>query len=412
MNAVPKVMHINCACTGSTGRIISDIADHAKGKGYETLLCAPGTPGENQNIRYFRTSLPYEQGIYRRLNRLYGFQYGFAPLSTLRIKKLIKKEKPDLVHIHCVNGFMVNVYKLLQLVKKQGIPAVITNHAEFFYTGSCAHAFDCEKWLTGCGQCPRLRQATCGAHRDTTAAAWRKMKDAFADFHNGMMVSVSPWVGSRAARSPITAELPQAVVKNGVHTGIFTYADPLELRKKYGFPQNTKIIFHPTAHFSAAEEDPKGGRYILELARMMSGQDVLFLVAGDHPAAMEVPENLHLLGKISDRQVLAQYYALADLTVVTGKRETFNMPVAESLCCGTPVAGFLAGGPESIAMEAFSRFCPQGDTQALAACVSELLSRKTDRPALAEQAKKVYDSQVMAEQYLTIYERLLMNGSK
>ena len=134
---MPKVMHINCACTGSTGKIIGDIADVAAEKGYQTLLCAPSAPGNNKNIRYFQTSLPYEQGLYRRLNRFYGFQYGFAPLSTAKIKKTIKREKPDLVHIHCINGFMVNVYALLRFIKKKGIPTVITNHAEFFYTGNC-----------------------------------------------------------------------------------------------------------------------------------------------------------------------------------------------------------------------------------------------------------------------------------
>ncbi len=32
------------------------------------------------------------------------------------------------------------------------------------------------------------------------------------------------------------------------------------------------------------------------------------------------------------------------------------MVTAESLCCGTPVVGFTAGGPESIAIDAFSNF--------------------------------------------------------
>lgn len=409
---MPKIMHINCACTGSTGKIISDIADFAENKGYETLLCAPSAPGDNKNIRYFRTSFPYEQGVYRRLNRFSGFQYGSAPLSTLRIKQIIRREKPDLLHIHCVNGFMVNVYDLLAFIKKQGIPTVITNHAEFFYTGSCAHAVDCEKWLTGCGQCPRLREATCGAGRDTTAAAWARMKQAFAGLQNAVMVSVSPWVESRAARSPIVEALPQTVVKNGVNTKVFTYRDPLELRKKYGFAEGTTILFHPTAHFSAADHDPKGGKYILELARMIREQDAVVLVAGNYAEGTEVPENMRLLGRISDQEVLAEYYAMADLTVVTGKRETFSMPVAESLCCGTPVAGFLAGGPESIAIAEFSRFCAQGDTQTLWQNMKQLLSLGLDRQAIAKQAREIYASEVMAEGYLAIYDQLRMNGSK
>ena len=173
-------MHINCACAGSTGKIIGDIANHAADAGYDTLLCAPCAPGTNENIRYFRTSLPREQGIYRRLNYLYGFQYGFAPLSTMRIKKVIKQEKPDLIHIHCVNGFMVNVYSLLRWIRQEKIPAVITNHAEFFYTGSCPHAYSCEKWMTGCGNCPQQFVATGGKLRDTSDKAWQRMKQAMA----------------------------------------------------------------------------------------------------------------------------------------------------------------------------------------------------------------------------------------
>lgn len=409
---MPKVMHINCACTGSTGKIIGDIADFVAGKGFQTLLCAPCAPGKNENIQYFRTSLPYEQGLYRRLNRFYGFQYGFAPLSTARIKKLIKKEKPDILHIHCINGFMVNVYELFRFIKKQGIPTVITNHAEFFYTGNCPHAYDCEKWKTGCGQCPRLREATCGAYDDTTEKAWKKMKAVFSNLENVVMVSVSPWVGQRAACSPIVKGIPQTVIKNGVNTQIFTHHDPLELRKKYGFAENTKIVFHPTANFSLAEHDRKGGRYVMALARKMLGQDIIFVVAGKHAEGMEIPENLQLLGLVSDQSVLADYYAMADVTVVTGKQETFNMPVAESLCCGTPVVGFRAGGPESIAMDQFSRFCGQGDIAALSDNLQEMLSMNIDKQAVCQQAKEVYDAALMAEGYFSIYNQLLTNGSK
>lgn len=409
---MPRIMHINCACTGSTGKIISDIADFAAEKDFQTLLCAPSAPGNNKNIQYFRTSLPHEQGLYRRLNRFYGFQYGFAPLSTARIKGLIKKEKPDIVHIHCVNGFMVNVYALFRFIKKQKIPTVITNHAEFFYTGSCPHGYDCEKWLTGCGQCPRLREATGGMFRDTSAASWKKMKAAFADMENAVMVSVSPWVGQRAARSPIVEGIPQTVIKNGVNTSNFKYRDPVELRKKYGFTEHTKIIFHPTAHFSSAENDRKGGKYILELARKMKGQDIVFLVAGNHAEGIEVPNNLQLLGRISDQKILAEYYAMADVTVVAGQKETFNMPVAESLCCGTPVIGFKAGGPESIALPQFSRFCEHGDTDALFENLQEMLAVRFDRQTVARLAKETYDSALMAESYLCVYSRLLTNGSK
>ncbi len=404
---MPKVLHINCAVAGSTGKIIGDIADYAVKEGYETLLCAPCAPGSNKNVRYFRTSLPYEQGIYKRLNYLYGFQYGFAPLSTARIKRLIKKEKPHIVHLHCTNGFMVNVYSLLRLLKKRYIPTVITNHAEFFYTGGCPYAYDCSHWKSGCGNCPQGYMATGGKFCDTSAVAWRRMKKALSGLERAMMVSVSPWVGERAAKSPVAEELPRCVILNGVNTDVFTWREPIALRKKYGFSDDVQIVFHPTQAFSVSEDDRKGGRFIIELARRLLGENVLFLVAGKHTPGLEVPENMVLLGHISDQAQLAEYYALADVTVVTGKRETFNMPVAESLCCGTPVAGFRAGGPESIAMEEYSNFVPYADVDALGKQVLRLVGQDHDRQKIAMQAKEKYAAAVMAKGYLDVYQQLL-----
>ncbi|MBQ3134218.1 MAG: glycosyltransferase [Oscillospiraceae bacterium] len=405
---MPKIMHINCAVGGSTGKIIGDIADHASEQGWETLLCAPCAPGTNRNIRYFRTSFPGEQGLYRRLNYLYGFQYGFAPVSTARIKRLIGKEKPDLVHVHCTNGFTVNVYSLLQLLKKRQIPTVITNHAEFFYTGGCPHAYDCDRWQTGCGGCPQVYSATGGKlGRDNTAAAWRRMKKAMSGFRYVVMTSVSPWVQQRASRSPVVAELPQCVVTNGVNTDTFAFRERLPLREKYAVANGTKVVFHPTASFTAAEQDPKGGRFVLELARRLADENVLVLVAGKHPQDLAVPGNMVLLGRISDQKELAEYYALADVTVVTGKRETFNMPVAESLCCGTPVVGFEAGGPESIALEEYSRFVPYGDVDGLTQEVRRLLRQEHNKEEIAELGRKKYDATGMAKGYLDVYRQLL-----
>lgn len=405
-----KILHINCSCTGSTGKIIGDIADHAADAGFETLLCAPCAPGTNQNIRYFRASLPYEQGVYRRLNYLYGYQYGFAPLSTIKIKHIIKKEKPDLIHLHCVNSFMVNVYSLLRLIKMQEIPVVITNHAEFFYTGGCPHAYDCQRWLVGCGQCPQKAEATGAKLWDTSAAAWKRMKDAFSGLENAVMVSVSPWVRSRAERSPITKGLPQVTVLNGVNTDVFTWRNRAVLRAKYALPENKKIVFHPTANFSASEKDRKGGKFVIELAKRLSDGNVIFVVAGKYPPGLTVPENMILLGMVSDQKMLAEYYALADVTVVTGQRETFNMPVAESLCCGTPVAGFMAGGPESVAMEQYSRFAEYADVTGLEQHVAYLLAETYDRQDISRQAEEKYSATSMANGYMSIYKQILLGG--
>ena len=397
-----KIIHINCAVSGSTGKIIADIARYAAPLGFETLALTPMAGVDTEFLRYRKVCISKEQGLYRRLCRFTGYQFGMANRPTRKILGILRREKPDLVHIHCINGFMVNVYKLFAFLKKQGIPTVITNHAEFFYTGSCDHSYECDKWMTGCGNCPRGYRATFSS-RDTSAKAWQKMRAAFRDFPKAVMVSVSPWVGSRASVSPITRELDNRVVLNGLNLDVFHRRK--DAREKLGLFGERKTVFHPTAHFSDSPRDRKGGIHLLELARRLP--EVRFYVAGQCAPDLQVPENVTLLGRISDQNLLAAYYAAADLTVITSRKETFNMPVAESLCCGTPVTGFLAGGPESICIPEYCRFCQYGDVDAMQENVCSMLETVWDKDLIAQMGTKKYASAVMGQGYADIYEELL-----
>lgn len=400
---MPKIMFINCSCTGSTGKIVSDIADSCVGEGFDCVLCSPLGNGKNANVKNIRTSFPYEQGIYRRINTILGYQYGFAPVSTQRIKSAIKKESPDLVHLHCLNGDMVNIYSLVRFLKKEQIPVVITNHAEFYYTGSCSHALDCEKWLVGCGNCPNRRSATRAKLFDPSAKAFEKMRIAF-DGWDAVMVSVSPWVESRASMSRITAHLEQKTVLNGVNTKIFRTRDTASLKEKHKLDPATRVILHVTSQFSNAPENIKGGYYLLELARRIENENAVIFIAGNDAVDFELPKNVIALGKIYDQDLLAEYYSMADVTILTSKKETFGMAVAESLCCGTPVVAFYSGGSESIAIDEFCRFVDFADVDALCHELMATMNTKKDSEAISRAAKSKYDSNIMAKKYIDIYK--------
>ena len=71
---------------------------------------------------------------------------------TKRLIKKIKKINPDIIHLQCINGDFVNIYYLLNWLKKSNKKVVLTLHAEFMYTGNCGNALQCEKWKTGCAR--------------------------------------------------------------------------------------------------------------------------------------------------------------------------------------------------------------------------------------------------------------------
>lgn len=405
-----KLLHLNGSDAGSTGKMVTQICEQASQLGWDCVSLFPkATRKPSETIREYPVCLPYEQGIYRRITHWTGLHYGFAPLSTARILRLLRKEKPDLVHLHSINCAMVNIYRLMAFLKKHRIHTVVTNHAEFFYTGNCPHAFDCDRWLTGCGSCPALFRASSSKWLDRTHTGWTKMGKAFRDFPNLAVVSVSPWVHSRSQKSPIMENVPQYTILNGVDTQVFHPAHQDKLRKQLGLAPSTKIILHVTANFSDSPTDSKGGRYLLQLAKTMGDCDVHFVVAGKHRVNQPVPGNMTLLGPVKDQPLLAQYYSEADLCVTVSQRETFGMTVAEALCCGTPVAGFVSGGSDSIALTQHTQFVPFGQVDDLESCIRHRwLYYKTSEtaPKIATQAQAVYSGPVMARQYCDLYQTL------
>lgn len=399
---IMKVLQINCVYKkGSTGKIVEDIHNVLLEKGIESVVCYGRGEKINEPFVY-KTSTELEAKLNNLKSRLGGLQYGGCVFATRKLIRVIKKEKPDVVHLQCINGFFVNIYRLVKFLKKKNIPTVLTLHAEFMHTGSCGHAYECEKWKIGCGKCPDLRNATYSMLFDQTARAWKKMKNAFDGFENIKTASVSPWLERRAMQSPILNGFRHCTVLNGIESEAFRLCDAGDLRKKLGL-DGKYVILHVTANFKSAV---KGGQYIRELAKRLEDKAV-FVVIGSREKSDNLPENIIDIGRVESREELAKYYAMADLSVITSKKETFSMPVAESLCCGTPVVGFKAGGPETIAIPQYSEFAEYDDTDALEDIILKFKDISFDKKAVSAEAVEKYSKQRMAEEYIDLYEELL-----
>ena len=398
-----KVLQVNCVYKkGSTGKITHDLHRGLLDADMESIVC------------YGRGELINEPGVYKtcpewysKLNnawsRVTGVMYGGCFFSSNKLIAIIKREKPDVVHLQCINGYFVNIYRLMNWLKKNHIKTVLTLHAEFMYTGGCGHSIECDQWSTreGCGHsgCPRWHSETKSLFVDRTAAMWLKMKDAFDGFEELTVVSVSPWLMERAQRAPILAGKKHCVIYNGLDTGVFHPYDTSDLREKHHC-MDKKAVFHATPYLSADPNHLKGGYYVLELAKQMP--DAVFIVAGEPEKGLQVPPNVVLLGRVASQELLARYYSMADVTLLTSKRETFSMVTAESLCCGTPVVGFKAGAPEQIAIPEYSRFVEYGDVVALRNQLGNF-NPSVLSSQISQSSIRLYSDETMVEEYISIY---------
>lgn len=403
-----KVLQVNCVYNkGSTGKITHDIHTELLKRGIESVVCYGRGKKINEPLVYKTCGELYSK-INHFLARLTGLMYGGCFFSTNKLIRIIKNEKPVVVHLQCLNGFFVNIYRLVSWLKKQKIKTVLTLHAEFMYTANCGHALDCKKWKTGCGKCPRRKRETGSLLLDATHKSWRKMKKAFDGFDNDLIIaSVSPWLMERAKLSPILMDKRHEVVLNGVNTDEFYYygEDAANgLKSELGIPIDKKVVFHATPDFNNDKTHIKGGYYVLKLAEQMERENVIFVVAGNYQKDLTVAENVLLLGKVIDQKRLAELYSMADVTVLTSKKETFSMVTAESLCCGTPVVGFKAGAPEQIAIPEYSEFVEYGDEKGLLSAVKKIFTDKPPKVDVACAAERKYSKIIMTENYMKIYE--------
>jgi len=398
-----KICQINVVyAKGSTGKIVRDLHIGLLEAGYDSMVIYPVKDKFENDKNIFTVSNKWMSRITALYRRISGRQFDGAYIQTRRIINILKKEKPDIVHLHCINGNNINIYKLLRFLANNKINTLLTIHAEFMYTGGCEHSFECEKWKTYCHKCDNKSRGTFIDGSSHTFKSLQKCYQLF-DKDKFKFIAVSPWLENRAKNSPMLSRFLSGTVYNGVDTSVYTYTESDYIRNELGILPDEKIIFHITANFDPTSDNLKGGKFVVKLAEMLKKENVRIVIAANNIVKSKIPSNCIILGKILDSKKLAEIYSVSDITLITSKRETFSMPTAESLCCGTPVVGFLAGGPESIALKQYSNFVEYGNIDCLYSTIIKMLNSTYDKHEISKQAKQTYARQEMLNRYLKHY---------
>lgn len=397
-----KAVQINCLYGyGSTGKIVAALYEYTKDQGDEAYVIY-GIGSKQKDDHLIRTTPWAVRKVQSFWSRITGYPYAGCIWGTATAINALKRIEPDIVHLQCANGYMVNIYRILEYLKKNRIPTVITNHAEFMYTGGCTHTIDCDKWLTGCHDCEKIgKEHPISYFFDRTKLEWELFRRVYNGFEKITICCVSDWERNRACLSPFYKGYPVVTVLNGVDVEVFQYSDASTLRVQMGL-NNKKVVVHVTPNFYSAI---KGGQHVIEMAKRFT--DVEFVILGSEAKNNSAPPNCHFMGKITDQKLLAKYYSLGDVCLLTSVRETFSMVCAESLCCGTVLVGFKAGGPETIALPDYSCFVEQGNDDSLEDALGKMLNHSYEKRNLSKLAMRTYGQETMCKNYYEIYKNLL-----
>ena len=122
--------------SSSTGKIVSDLHAGLEESGHFVQAFFGRGPASSADDVH-KISHDLEVGLHVLGTRVTGFTGDYSPLATRNLIKALDTYNPDLVHLHDLHGYFVNINMVVNYLKKNNIPTVWTFHCEFMYTGNC-----------------------------------------------------------------------------------------------------------------------------------------------------------------------------------------------------------------------------------------------------------------------------------
>jgi glycosyltransferase involved in cell wall biosynthesis len=326
-----KVVQINGAAqNGSTGRIVSQLSDVMTFQGIENYIITSGYKERNTKDNVYVVSNDIKVKIHQIEAYILGDAGFHSNITTRHIIQILDSIKPDVVHLHHIYGFWLNVEVLLNYLKKNEIHVVWTIHDFWPITGHCTHfeAIGCEKWKSECGLCEQKRSYPYSLIFDRSKELYVRKKKIFQDWDNLHIITVSEWVAHFVKLSYLREKVI-SVIPNGVDLEVFHFDGenirPAELQNKF-------IILGVAMSWSLN----KGLNDFIQMSKKLEKDERIILIGLSDNQKKNLPENVIGLSRTNSVEELRKYYCAADVYVSPSIEETMGMTVAEALACGTP----------------------------------------------------------------------------
>ena len=393
-----KVLQINSVCNvGSTGRIVTDIADLLRKNGYESYV-AYGCGKSNEPNSYLM-----ENKLYLKFNilktRLFGRHGFYNKRTTKKLIKWIDEVNPDIIHLHNLHGHYLNVEILFKYLKKLNKPVIWTLHDCWSFTGHCSY-FDyikCNRWIAGCYSCPQKHEYPNSWFFDRSKKNWEEKKRLFTSLNDLTIVTPSYWLANLVKES-FLKKYEVDVIPNGID---LTKFKPIksDFRNKYHI--KGKIVLAVAFYWDIR----KGFNYLPEIAKKLGENYTIIVVGVNKNQKRNLPKNIIAISKTNDIQQLIELYSIADVFINPTLEDNFPTVNLEALACGTPVITFKTGGSIEAIDENCGCIVNQGDIKTLISKIKEICEKpKFEKINKCVNKAKSYDKNRQLYKYIELYK--------
>lgn len=400
-----KVLQINVIVNnGSTGRIVEQLGQTFIENKWSSYV-ASGRKFKSSVSHLIKVGSICDIAVHGLFTRLFD-KHGLA--SKHATKKLIEQIniiKPDIIHLHNLHGYYLNIVELFNYLSKSNIPIVWTFHDCWPMTGHCAH-FDhigCNKWKTECSKCPQKKEYPASFGLDRSSKNFKLKKELFTSSKRLTIVTVSDWL-ENLVKDSFFKEFPIQVIQNGINIDVFKPQENNFLKLKYKIDRKIIIL-----GVSSIWNDKKGFGTFLELGSRLDENYQIILVGLNKFQIRNLPSNIIGILKTENPEELANFYASADIYFNPSVEETFGLTTVEALASGTPVIVYnCTANPELVSADT-GFIVEKGNMKEVLNAINIIINKGKSSyiEACRARAINLYDKNIKNLEYLNLYKSLL-----
>lgn len=403
-----KSIQINSVCGyGSTGQISVYISKLLSSNNIENYVMYGVWDSDFENgIKFGNQINVRSHQIKTRLLGKHGF---YSKRATKKLIDKIIDIDPDLIHLQNIHGHYLNVELLFEYLSKSGKPVIWSIHDCWSFTGHCAH-FDyigCEKWKTGCFDCPQLLEYPKSLIFDRSKESYRDKKRLFTSVKDLTIITTSDWIDGLVKQS-FLKDLSTVIIKDGIDLDVFKPTDS-NFRQENNLED--KFIILGVANLWLKK---KGYDYFLELASKIKQDEIIVLVGVTKDQKEDLPKNIVGITRTDSVKELVGIYSAADVFLNPTLEEVFGLVNMESLACGTPVVTFNTGGSPEAIDENTGLVVERDDLEAMIKAKDEikLMGKSYYEKHCIERVKSNFDKVEKYNEYIDLYNDLVKHDNR
>ena len=403
-----RIVQINSSYgSGSTGKICAAISSLLDSRNIENYVFYSGFNKQKIQNGYLVNG-KLDIRVHQVLSRLFGDQGWHSSFATRKLVKQLEKIDPDIVHLHNIHGYYLNMDVLFDYLGRAKKPVVWTLHDCWGFTGHCAHftVAKCARWKEHCTCCPQQKEYPYSLFWDRSSKLFDKKRELYRGVASLTITTVSNWLAKQVKASKLLSNRRIEVISNGINLQVFKPKE--RLKEINGVSICAKKVLLGVANYWGPR---KGLQDFIALNRLLNNEYQIVLVGLNDEQKRNLPKDIIGISRTENVQDLVSLYSSADVFINPSTEETFGLTTVEALACGTPVIVYNSTANPELIRDDIGEVVEPHDIIGLRNSIVKMTkkSKAEYSRACVEYVSTHFDETKGYEKYIDLYMRLAEN---